>query len=558
MSEPVPPLSPRRRTALLGVVALALMMVVSAVSGLNVALPDLATSLGATQTEITWIVDAYTLAFVGLLLPAGALGDRYGRKGVLLAGLLIFGTAAAAAMVVTSPQTLIVLRAMMGVGAAAVMPVTLSIITTSFPPEERGKAVGVWVGVAGGGAVIGLFGSGLLLEYFAWNSFFALNVTLAALALLGTLAIVPSSRDPHAPRLDPVGALASLVGLVSLVYAIIEGPDRGWSDPLTIGGFALGAIGLTAFVRWELHRHDPMLDVRLFRLRGFGMGTLALTLQFFASFGFFYISLQYLQYIAGLSPLRAAIALFPLPVVMVPLARNAPRIADRFGTNRVVPLGLALSALGMLGMSTLGVTFEYWRFATSLVVFAAGMALAGTPSTTAIVSSLPASKQGVGSAVNDTSRELGSALGIAVLGTVLNESYRNGLHDAVAGLPSAVADHAQSSIAFIRFGAEQLHQLGAVGTRLVAAAERSFVDATGAAFLVAAGVLLVGAVAVALRAPRRGEPAGGGATGAVGETGVDAAASTHPADEGTDGVVAPVPAPSLRSVGTGAQVRPVS
>src|SRR5659263_38226 len=194
MTDTSPTVS-RRRTALLGVIALALMMVVSAVSGLNVALPDLAIDTGASQTDVTWIVDAYTLVFVGLLLPAGALGDRFGRKRVLLAGLVIFGSAAAAAMFVSSPQSLIALRAVMGIGAAAVMPVTLSIITTTFPPEERGRAVGVWVGVAGGGAVLGLFASGILLEFFAWNSFFALNVTLAVLALIGTLVVVPSSRD---------------------------------------------------------------------------------------------------------------------------------------------------------------------------------------------------------------------------------------------------------------------------------------------------------------------------------------------------------------------------
>src|SRR3954471_17661350 len=224
-----PALTPRRRRSILAVVCLALMMVVSAVSGLNVALPDLAVQTGASQTELTWIVDAYTLAFVGLLLPLGAAGDRFGRKGVLLFGIVTFGLGAGLAMTTSDPSTLIGLRALMGIGAAAVMPTTLSVITTSFPPEERGRAVGVWVGVAGGGAVLGLVASGILLEFFAWNSFFGLNVALAAIGLVGTLLVVPSSKDPHPAPLDIPGALLSLVGVSALVFTIIEGADRGWT-----------------------------------------------------------------------------------------------------------------------------------------------------------------------------------------------------------------------------------------------------------------------------------------------------------------------------------------
>lgn len=494
-------LTPHQRSLILATVALALMMVVSAVSGLNVALPEMSVAIGASQTQVTWIVDAYTLVFAGLLLPAGALGDRYGRKGVLLAGTAVFGTAALAASFATNPSVLIGLRAIMGVGASAVMPVTLSVITTSFPPAERGRAVGVWVGVAGGGAVLGLFGSGALLEVFAWNSFFALNVVLAALAGLGTVLFVPASRDEHPPRLDAAGAALSLLAVAGLVFGTIEGPERGWGDALPIGAFVLGSASLVAFVLWELKTAEPMLDPRLFRLRGFSGGTLAVTCQFFASFGLFYVVLQYLQYIQGQSPLRSAVSLLPLPLVLIPLARNAPRIAARFGTNRVVPLGLLLSAAGMLTMTTLEVDMQYWRLALALVLFGAGMGLAGTPSTTAITASLPPSKQGVGSAVNDTARELGSALGIAVLGSLLTSGYRDGVRPATAGLPATVADKAESSIAFIKAGALQLQNLGGRGKELAHSASQAFVDATGTAFGVAAGVLLVAAMVVAWRAP---------------------------------------------------------
>ncbi len=504
MSHPstIPELSNARRTAILAVIALALMMVVSAVSGLNVALPDLAVDTGASQTQVTWIVDAYTLVFAGLLLPAGALGDRFGRRGVLLLGLVIFGTAAAGAMVVSSPEVLIGLRTAMGLGAAFVMPVTLSIITTSFPPDQRGKAVGVWVGVAGGGAVIGLFGSGILLEYFAWNSFFGLNVTLAVLAVVGTLAVIPTSRDERPPRLDPWGALLSLLAVAGAVFAVIEGPEQGWTSAVTLGSFAVSAVCAVGFVRWELRLEEPMLDPRLFRLAGFSTGTVALVVQFFAAFGLFYIVLQYLQYVAGQSPLRSALSLLPLPLVMIPLARNAPRIADRFGNNRVVALGLLSSAAGMLVLRTLSTDLVYWHLAVGLVLFAAGMGLAGTPSTSAITASLPREKQGVGSAVNDTSRELGSALGIAILGTILNSGYRNGIDEAQLGLPAPVVEAARSSIAVLQRGSDQLAQLGPQGQRLVETAQQSFVDAAGAAFTTAAALLLVASVYTFLRGPR--------------------------------------------------------
>ncbi|HET8603869.1 MAG TPA: MFS transporter [Marmoricola sp.] len=500
-------LTPRRRRAVLVVVAVALMMVVSAVSGLNVALPDLARDTGASQTQLTWIVDAYTVAFAGLLLLVGGLGDRYGRKGMLMAGLVLFGAAAGWAVTIHAPATLIAARALMGVGAAAVMPTTLSVITTSFPEEERGRAVGLWVGVAGGGAVVGLFGSGLLLEFFSWSSFFGLNVALALLALVGTIAVVPASREAGQPPLDVPGGVLSLVTVSSLVFAIIGGPERGWSDPAVLTGFAVAALAGPAFVRRELTADHPLLDVRLFALRGFGAGSLSISAQFFAAFGFFFIVLQHLQFVLGRSPLEAALTLLPLPFVLMPSARLAPRIAARLGTNRVDAAGLVSLAAGLAVISRLGQTMDYAEFYTGLALFGLGMGLAGTPATTAITASLPPAKQGVASAVNDLSREFGSALGIALLGSLLTAGYRDSIAPALAGLPPRLAEGARSSIAFV--SSDAVHRLGPAGDRLVAAAQGAFVDGVSTALLTGAGVLLAAAVFVLFRAPGREAPAEG-------------------------------------------------
>ena len=497
-------LSPRRVALILAVVGLALMAVVSAVSGLNVALPSLARETGASQTDLTWIVDAYTVVFAGLLLFAGALGDRFGRRLLLAVGLVIFGTAAALAMVLDEPGQLIALRAGMGVGAAAIMPTTLSVITTSFPEAERPRAIGVWVGIAGGGAVLGLFASGLLLEFFAWQSFFGLNVALAAIALVGVLAVVPGSVDERPPALDWIGAVLSLGAVGGLVFGIIEGPERGWDDPLTLVGLGVGLASAVAFVGWELSRREPMLDPRLFRLRGLSSGTLTITVQFFAAFGFFFILLQYLQFVTGRSPLAAAVALLPLPFVLLPIARNAPRVAQHVGFRRLGPMGLAFMAVAFATLSQLETDSPYWFLLLGLVPFAIGMGLAGTPATTAITAALPVAKQGVASALNDAAREVGSAFGIAILGSVLNQAYRDGMTDAVASLPPSIADQVLASIAFT--AAPEVQQAGAAGQALVAQARDAFVGGVGDAVLVGSGVLLVAAIAVFLLAPRGGQP----------------------------------------------------
>lgn len=473
------------RTVLV-VTCVALATVVSAVASLNVAIPSIARDTHASQTELSWIIDAYALTFAALLLPAGALGDRFGRRRALLAGLVVFGAGSVAAMTVATAGWLIGIRAVLGVGAALVMPATLSTITATFPSAERAKAVGTWAGVAGASAILGLLSSGTLLEWWSWRSVFALNVVLACVAVLATLRFVPESADPEAPRLDLVGALVAAAGLGAVVYAIIEAPTAGWDSARTLLLLAAGLVVMVGFVLWELRAANPLLDPRLFAVGAFRVGTTSLTLQFFAFFGFIFLLLQYLQLVLGRSPLVAALSLVPMAFGMMPSARvAAPRLVDRLGTRATCTVGLVLASAAMAWLSRLDAGSSYWWLLAGLVPLGAGMGLAMTPATAAVTDALPTEKQGVGSAMNDLSRELGGALGIAVLGSVLESTYRSNLD--VGGLPAPVAAQAEQSLALaLRIG-------GSVAQR----AQGAFIDGMQAALLLGAGALLLAAILVA-------------------------------------------------------------
>lgn len=497
-------LTPARRNAVLGVMCLALLLVVASVASLNTALPSLSADLGASQTELTWIVDAYTLVLAALLLPFGALGDRFGRREALGAGLLLFLAGSLLPLAVDGTGWVIAARALMGVGAAAIMPATLSIITSSFPEEERPRAIGLWAGVAGAGGVLGMLASGTLLEAYDWRSVFVMNVGIGLVTLLA-LAVVPTSRDAHAGPIDGGGALTSAVGIGALVLAIIEGGEAGWTDPVTVTASVVALLALTAFVLVELRHPAPMLDVRLFRLRGFGSGSLSLTVQFFAAFGLFYLALQFLQYVYGYSPLESAVALLPLGAPLMLVAPSAPRLADRFGQRVVGSVGLALMAVGFLVLASLEPGTAYGVFAAGAVVLGTGMGLATAPATTAIVRSLPESKQGVASAVNDTTREVGGALGIAVFGSLLASRYTDEMSGAVGSLPPDAAGAAEGSVGGALKLAEQIG--GPDGAALADAARQAFVDGHSMATLGGAVLLGIAAVVVALWSPGRVAPA---------------------------------------------------
>jgi EmrB/QacA subfamily drug resistance transporter len=387
---------------------------------------------------------------------------------------------------------LIAMRGVLGLGAALVMPATLSTITSTFPAAQRTKAVGTWAGVAGASAILGLLSSGILLEQWSWRAVFGLNVVLAVLAIIGTVRVVPESAEPDAPPLDVGGTLIALVGLGVLVYSIIEAPTQGWSSVRTVVGLAVGVVALAAFAVWEMRRPNPLLDPRLFRYRGFAAGTLSITVQFFAFFGFIFLVLQYLQLVVAHSPLEAALSLVPMAVGMMPSARIlAPRLAARTGAGRTCALGLVVAAAGLAWLSTLDAGSSYWPMLVGLVPLGAGMGLAMTPATAGITDALPREKQGVGSAVNDLARELGGALGIAVLGSILQSVYRS--HLDVSGLPAKPADEARASLAL----ALRLDPGTAAGAR------SAFVDGMHTALLIGAGALVVAAVlVVALHASR--------------------------------------------------------
>jgi MFS transporter, DHA2 family, integral membrane protein len=426
-----------RRWWTLAVLCLSLVMIVVANASLNVALPTLVRDLHASASSLQWIVDAYSLVFAGLLLTAGSLGDRYGRRLALNGGLILFGVASGLAAFAGSAGALIAARAAMGVGAAFVMPATLSVLAHVFPPDERPRAIAIWAGFAGVGAALGGVISGWLLQHFWWGSIFLTNVGVVVLALVAGYFLVPSSKHDGHATLDPVGALLSIGGLGTLIYAIIEAPDHGWLSARTLLTFVVAALVIAVFVRWELRSADPMLDLRFFRNPVFTAATSTITLIFFVAFGTFFIVTQYLQSVLGYTPLGAGVRVLPWAAAYMVSTTRSAGLVERFGQRRVVSSGLVIVAAGLALLSRCGAETSYAFVATALVVMALGMGITTAPSTGAIMRSLPLRKAGVGSAVNDTTRELGGALGVAVFGSVLASRYHAAISDSLAGLPRA-------------------------------------------------------------------------------------------------------------------------
>jgi EmrB/QacA subfamily drug resistance transporter len=492
-----------RRWKALGVLALSLLAITMGNTILNVGLPTIREKLDASSSELQWIVDSYLLVFAGFLLAAGSLGDRFGRRRALLSGLLTFGVGSALAALSDSATALIASRALMGLGAAGIMPTTLSILTNIFPSDERPKAIAAWAAVSGLGIAIGPISGGFLIEHFAWSSIFLINLPVVAVCVAGALALVPESRDPESPRIDTVGTVLSIAGLSTIVWALIEAPDHGWTSPLILGAFAAGAAIAAAFVAWERKTDHPMLDVRVFRNLRFSAASISITFVFFALMGVMYFLTTYLQSVLGFSALEAGLRMLPIAAGMIIASKLSVAMTRRFGTKVTVAGGLAQVAGSLLMIAGFDTGTGDLQIAMALGTMGQGIGIAMSPATDAIMSALPAAKAGIGSAMNDVVREVGGTLGIAVLGSLLTSTYGTGMDEAVASLPAPAAQAASDSVGGAHEVAAQLG--GGAGGKLVTVANGAFVDAMATTASIAAAAAIIGAlIALAFLPSREG------------------------------------------------------
>jgi len=502
----------RRRWLTLLVLCVSLLVISLDNTILNVALPTLGKAanlggLGATESQLQWIVDGYTIVFAGLLLTCGSLGDRFGRYGALAAGLAVFGVGSALASQATSPAQLIAFRCVMGLGGALIMPSTLSILTNVFTDDvERGRAIGVWAGVSAIGIGVGPVTGGFLLDHFWWGSVLVVNVPIVVLGVIAGYFLVPSSKDPSRPRLDPVGAVLSVAGLSVLLWAVIEGPSHGWASGPILAAFAIGAGVLGAFLWWELTYDSPMLNIRFFANPRFSAASGAITLTFMALFGTVFLLTQYLQAVLGYGPLKAGAVLVPLGVLLFVVSPISARLNERLGTKLVVGVGLSLVALAMLLMATLSTTTSAGVVIAISLVLGLGMGNVMAPATDSIMGSLPKAKAGVGSAMNDTTRQVGGAVGVALLGSLLSSRYSASFdaRAAAAHAPAEATAVARDSIQKALGVAAHLPESSAA--RLAEAARASYVDGFHLASVTAAAIAALAALAVFFWLPARALP----------------------------------------------------
>jgi EmrB/QacA subfamily drug resistance transporter len=493
-----------RRWWILGTLCVCLIVIGVDNTILNVALPSIVRDLNASGSQLQWMVDAYTIVFACLLLTAGSLGDRYGRKHALSFGLVWFGACSALASRASSPEMLIGARALMGVGGAFIFPTTLSILTNTFrDPNERARAIGIWAGVAGIGIAIGPLAGGLLVEHFGWSSVFLINVPVCAAALVLTRLLIPNSGDRGESPLDPVGALLSIVGLVGVLYAIIEAPNVGWTAPEVLGGFVVGIGFIATFALWEWRNPHPMLDVRFFRNPRFSAASGTITLTYFALFASTFLLTQYFQFILGYSPLKSGLMLTPVAIGLMIGSPSAPRLVVRHGTKRVVVAGLIVIACCMAcyGSNTIMSSFTI-GFVVRLI-YGIGMGITTAPVTESIMGSLPPARAGVGSAVNDTTRQTGGALGVAMLGSVFAARYHQVI-DAARNVPAGILRQGRDSIGTSLQVANRHRDTS--GAALRVAARHAFLSSMRVTYALAVVIVLGAAAFAAKFLPARAAP----------------------------------------------------
>lgn len=501
LSERVQAKAQGRRWLILGVLCFSLLVIVLDNSILNVALPSIVVELKATNSQLQWMVDSYTLVFAGLLLTMGSVGDKYGRRPALQAGFIVFGVGSALSALAGTPNQLIGFRAFMGIGGALIMPATLSIITNVFPSSERPKAIGVWAATAGVGVALGPLTGGALLEHFYWGSIFLVNIPIVVIGLLAGVFLIPNSKDPHAARLDLVGAALSIAGLSALLYAVIEGPTAGWTATRIVAFFAAAGILLGVFFWWERRVDHPMLDTRFWRNPRFSGASAAIAITFFAMFGSIFLLTQYLQFVLGYSPLGTGLRLLAFAIPMMVISPLSPRVVDRIGTKLTVGLGLVCVAGGLAALGGVGVTTGYVDLAWRMALAATGMALTMSPATESIMGSLPLARAGVGSAVNDTTRQVGGAVGVAVIGSVFSSIYGSQVVSALKGqrVPASIVANAKQQLGYALAAAQHLPAQAA--RVFVALAKSSFIDGFHAGLYVGAAASALGIIAVLIWLP---------------------------------------------------------
>ncbi|MGC1419031.1 MAG: MFS transporter [Acidimicrobiales bacterium] len=496
-----------RRWVTLSVLCVTLLLISLDNTVLNVALPTIARSLGASASQLQWMVDAYAVVFAGLLLSLGALGDRAGRKWVFIGGLVVFGGGSAFAAWSPTPDVLTVARATMGVGAAALMPCTLSILTNVFTTErDRIRAIGIWSGTMGIGVALGPILGGFLLAHFWWGSVFLVNVPIAVLGIIGAIWLVPNSKNLLSSSPDPIGAFLSMLGLGLLLWGIIEAPGRGWSSPAILGSLAAAAVLVVAFVVWERRIDHAMLPLRFFARRRYSVAISALALVLFALLGMFFLFTQYLQFDLGYSPLEAGVRIIPVAAALLVIAPLSVLVARKIGSKAVVATGLLLVALAFALLSRTSVSGTYRDCFVPFIIIGVGVALSLAPCTESVMGSLPRSQAGVGSATNDTAMQLGGALGVGVLGTVLNLRYQHLMAHAVAGakVPAPIEKVIESSLGTALAVARRAPK--GLGAQLASVARRSFVSGMDEALLIATVVVGLAALVIAVMLPNQGTP----------------------------------------------------